>query len=94
MVLDSVYVYKGVMEWSVKWRRHWWRRSTGEVGHNGLWEAILRFCETGAGDAQMQWVPLHLNVYGNEEADALPSLGRGLRPNNMLPLSQRRRVTE
>ena len=41
VLLDSEYVYKGIMEWSAKWRRHGWRTASGEVGHRDLWEEIL-----------------------------------------------------
>ena len=94
VVLDSEYVYKGVVEWSPKWRRHAWRCSTGEVGHRDLWEAILWLRESAGGDVQLRWVPSHLAVPGNEAADALAERGRELHPNNLLPLSKRRRVTE
>ena len=41
VVLDSEYVYKGIVEWSPKWRRHGWRTTGREVGHRDLWETIL-----------------------------------------------------
>ena len=41
VVMDSEYVFKGIMEWSPKWRRHGWRASSREVGHRDLWETIL-----------------------------------------------------
>ena len=41
VVLDSEYVYKGIMEWSAKRRRHGWRMASGEVGHRDLWEQLL-----------------------------------------------------
>ena len=94
VVLDSEYVYKGVVEWSPKWRRHAWRCSTGEVGHRDLWEAILWLRESAGGDVRLRWVPSHLAVPGNEAADALAERGRELHPNNLLPLSKRRRVAE
>ena len=94
VVLDSEYVYKGAMEWLVKWRGHGWRCSTGEVEHRDLWEEILYLGKVGWGHVQMCWLPSHLNVHGNQEADALASLGRELHPSNIIPLSKRRRVTE
>ena len=94
VVLDSEYVYKGVVEWSPKWRRHAWRCSTGEVGHRDLWEAILWLRESAGGDVRLRWVPSHLAVPGNEAADALAERGRELHLNNLLPLSKRRRVAE
>ena len=94
VVLDSEYVFKGIMQWSDKWRRHNWRTSSGEVGHRDLWEHILWLRE-GAGDLlQLRWVPSHLNVPGNDAANELAEQGRCLHPNNLVPLSKRRRVTE
>ena len=49
IVLDSEYVFKGIMEWSAKWRRHSWRTASGEVGHRDLWEAILELQDRGGG---------------------------------------------
>ena len=47
IVLGSEYVFKGIMDWSPKWRRHGWRTSSGEVGHRDLWEMILDLREAG-----------------------------------------------
>ena len=40
VVLGSEYVYKGIMEWSPKWRRHGWRVRNREVGHRDPWQLI------------------------------------------------------
>ena len=42
----------------------------------------------------MRWVPSHLDIRRNEEVDALASMGRYLYPNNLIPLSKRRRIFE
>ena len=94
VVLDSDYVFKGITQWSDKWRRHGWRTSSGEVGHRDLWEQIL-WLPGEAGDLlQVRWMPSHLGVKGNEGADVLAERGRGLHPNNLLPLSKRPGVEE
>ena len=93
VVLDSENVFKSIAEWSVKWWRHGWRCSTGEVGHKDLWERILLLQEMGKGHVLVGWVPLHLGLLGNEEVGALALLGRHLHSNNLLPLSKRHRVT-
>ena len=41
VVLDSLYVYRGIVDWSPKWRCHGWRTLGGELGHRHLWEQIL-----------------------------------------------------
>ena len=80
--------------WTDRWKRHGWRTSSGEVGHRDLWEHI-DWLRGEAGDKlQVRWVPSHLGVAGNEAADELAGQGRELHPNNLLPLSKRRRVTE
>ena len=33
VVVDSKYVFKGIAQRSVKWHRHGWCNSIGEVGH-------------------------------------------------------------
>ena len=42
----------------------------------------------------IRWVPSHLQVPGNDGADELARQGRNKHPNNLLPLSKCRRVTE
>ena len=64
------------------------------MGHRDPREAILWLRKAGGGDVQVQSVPSHLRVHGNDEADALASMGRQLHPNNLVPLSKVRRVTE
>ena len=89
VVLDSEYVFKGITQWSEKWRRHGWKTSLGEVDHRDLWEQIL-WLRGEAGDLlQVQWVPSHLGAKGNEGADVLAEKGREMHPNNLLPLSKR-----
>ena len=94
VVMDSEYVYKGIVEWSLKWRRHVWECSTREVGHADLWEQILWLWEEGGDHVQLRRVPSHLAVRGNEQADSLAEMGRALHPNNLLLLPRQRRVTE
>ena len=33
VIMDSEYIFKGITEWSVNWRRHSWLTVSGEVGH-------------------------------------------------------------
>ena len=53
VVMDSLCVYKGIVEWSVKWRHHGWRTVSGEVGHRDLWEQILSERERTGADLQI-----------------------------------------
>ena len=59
-----------------------------------MWEQILSLRGMDGVQVQRRWAPLHLQVQGNEEAHALAAMGRGLHPNNLIPLSKRRHVTE
>ena len=92
VVMDSEYVVKGIMEWSPKWRRHGWRASGGVVGHKDLWEQILWERERVGEELQIYWVPSHLGVHGNHEADALAEAGRQLHLHNQQPMPKRLRV--
>ena len=92
VVLDSEYAYKGIMEWSAKWRRHGWRTASGEVGHRDLWEQILWERERAGEELQVHWVPSHLGVHGNHQADALAEEGRQMHPHNQRGLPKRPRV--
>ena len=76
VVVVSEYDFKGITEWSLKWCRHGSRMSSGEVGHSDLWEQILWETERAGEELQIHWVPSHLGVHGNHEADALAEMGR------------------
>ena len=47
VVLDSEYVFKGVIEWSPKWKRHSWRSKSTEIGHQDLWQEIWQLHAAG-----------------------------------------------
>ena len=55
VVLNSLYIYRGIVDWSPKWQRHGWRTSTGEVGHRDLWEQILWERERAGDELQIRW---------------------------------------
>ena len=58
----SLYVYRGIVEWSTKWHCHGWRTSSGEMGYRDLWEQMLWECERAGDELQIRWVPSHLGV--------------------------------
>ena len=83
-VLDSEYVFKGITEWSVKWERHGWR-SRGKgigLGPRDLWQEIWQLRRAAGSHVVVLWTPSHLNVKGNDEADALAEAGRAQHPHN------------
>ena len=66
----------------------WWQCSTWEVGHKDPWVRILWPRKMDGGHVQVRWAPSHLDVCGNEEADALAPLGRGVHPECFRPTIQ------
>ena len=82
VVVDSEYVYKGITEWSVKWHRHGWQVKNREVGHRDLWEQIFLLRREAGSLLQLVWTPSHMQVVGNDRADALAEEGRLQHPHN------------
>ena len=94
VVLDLEYVYKGITQWSSKWQRHHWRVSGRDVEHKDLWSAVLAERELAGDRLQVRWVPSHLGVVGNEQADQLAEQGRLLHPYNEESSPKRRRLEQ
>ena len=96
VVLDLEYVYKGITQWSSKWQRHQWRVSGRDVEHKDLWSysAVLAERELAGDRLQVRWVPSHLGVVGNEQADQLAGQGRLLHPYNEESPPKRRRLEQ
>ena len=94
VVLDSEYVFKGITQWSSKWQRHQWRVSGREVEHKVLWMAVLAERGLEGDRLQVRWVPSHLGVAGNEEADKLAEQGRLRHPYNEGSPPKRRRLEQ
>ena len=69
-----------------------WRTASGEVGHRDLWEQILWERESAGEELQVHYVPSHLGVHGNHQADALAEEGRQMHPYNQQGLPKRPRV--
>ena len=88
VVLDSTYVCKGIVERLLRWRHHGWRNSSREVGHRDLWGQSC-WLRGQAGDwVQINWLPSHLGVEGNEGVDELAQLDCLRRPNNRLSVQE------
>ena len=82
MVLDSEYVYKGITEWSERWRCHGWREKTKAIGHRDLWELIWDLQQLVGWQVKVVWTPSYLNVRGNDKADELAKQGWFQHPHN------------
>lgn len=71
---DSQLLVKGVNEWLPNWKTKGWKNSKKkEVEHRDLWEQIDQFIQKR--EVTFVWVEAHAGNPGNEEADALASLG-------------------
>ena len=88
-VLDCEYVFKGITEWTVKWKRHGWCSRGKEIGQRDLWQEIWRPRQAAGSQVVVLWMPPHLNAKGNDEADVLAEAG-----HTQLPHNKRRRQEE
>ena len=59
-----------------------------------LWMAVLAERELAGDRLQVRWVPSHLGVAGNEEADKMAERGRLQHPYNEDSLPKRRRLEQ
>ena len=66
----------------MKWHRHGWRVKNREVGHKDLWEQIFLLRREAGSLLQLVWTPSHMQVVGNDRADALAEEGRHQHPHN------------
>lgn len=70
---DSKYVFQGVTGWRFGWARNGWKTKEGEPVKNlELWQRAHQLLTT-AGFIDIDWVhlPGHMNIHGNERADAI-----------------------
>ena len=82
VVLDSEYLYTGIIEWSPIWKRHGWRVKNKGLGHRDQWEAIWQLRQDAGPLGKFIWTPSHLNVQGNDNADEFVEQGRLQHPND------------
>ena len=94
VVMDAEIVYKGITEWMFKWRRHGWVGAAGPVGHSDLWQQIYILTLMHGDTLSFQWVPSHIGIEGNEQADRLAELGRLQHPHNATQVQKRRCLAE
>ena len=62
--------------------------------HRELWMSVLVERELAGDRLQVRWVPSHLGVAGNEEADKMAEQGRLRHPYNEDSLPKRRRLEQ
>jgi ribonuclease HI len=77
ILTDSLYVQKGVTEWSMMWKITGWRNSTGNlIANSRLWKDLLIVWDRLNIQHTIQFLHTrgHIGVYWNEECDTLCTL--------------------
>jgi ribonuclease HI len=69
---DSLYLRKGITEWLPGWIARGWRRKTGELQNEDLWQRLAEL--TQEHDIRWDWVKGHTGNRWNERADQLATL--------------------
>ncbi len=65
---DSIYLQKGITEWSRKWIQRKWRTSDNKpVKNQDLWKKVLE--EIKGREIEWCWIKGHSGIRGNERAD-------------------------
>ena len=77
---DSSYVYGGVQGAAIKWRAQQWVTNKGPVLNVDLWIDLLELLDQALASYEWIKVPSHVQMEGNERADALAELGRKSSP--------------
>ena len=77
---DSSYVFCGVQGSAVRWRAQHRVTSKGPVLNVDLWIELLELLDTAVPSYEWIKVPSHVQLKGNERADALAEIGRKSSP--------------
>ena len=88
VVSDSELVCVGLQSKCAKWERHKWVGSRGPLAHKGLWTELWGQWLLLGNSVEILWVPSHVGVVGNEDADAQASKGARQALRNVLPSKQ------
>ena len=75
IVSDSELVCVGLQSKCEKWARHKWVGSRGPLAHKDLWTELWERWQLPADSVEILWVPSHVGVAGNEEADVRAAKG-------------------
>ncbi|TGT42833.1 ribonuclease H [Mesorhizobium sp. M8A.F.Ca.ET.165.01.1.1] len=76
---DSAYVVNGSNDWRHKWKARGWRRKQGgadTLANLDLWKALDAALTVVP--IRLEWVRGHAGIIGNERADELSLIGRGM----------------
>lgn len=76
---DSEYVRKGITNWTHGWKKHGWRRSTGEpIPNVENWRRLYELVEATKArgiSVEFDWVKAHSDILGNVKADRWAMIG-------------------
>ena len=75
VVTDSDSAHVGLMGKCAKWELHGWVGSSGPPVHRDLWERLWCSWQLLGDSVSVQWVPSHMGVQGNEQADRCAQQG-------------------
>ena len=79
--IDSKYVVDGATGGAASWREDYWVTKSGKgASHIDLWLEILPLLESLGHRALVFHVHSHINLHGNDRADALANMGRESSP--------------
>ena len=79
--IDSKYVVDGATGGAATWRDSYWVTKSGKgASHIDLWLEVLPLLEALGHRAHVFHVYSHINLYGNDQADALANKGRESSP--------------
>ena len=73
---DYSYVYGGVQGSAIQWRAQQWVTNKGPVINVDLWIEMLELLDASVASYKWIKVPSHMQLEGNERADALAEPGR------------------
>lgn len=76
---DSAYVVNGSNDWRHRWKANGWRRKLGgadTLANLDLWKALDAALTVVP--IELEWVKGHAGIIGNERADELSLIGRGM----------------
>lgn len=83
LISDSAYVVNGSNDWRHKWKARGWRKKTSEAAEKNqalanldLWKALDAALTVLP--IELEWVKGHCGIIGNERADELSQIGRGM----------------
>ena len=88
VVSDSELVCVGLQSKCAKWERHKWVGSRGLLAHKDLWTELWGQWQMLGSTVEILWVPSHVGVVGNEEADTRASKGARQALHNVLHSKQ------